>query len=70
VRADPKPEHIVDDVGAQGAVSDSDANRPVTSNLLEVQGRVPVIGLQKLIVTASEQLNLRRKAIKSPPELR
>jgi hypothetical protein len=45
------------------------SNRPILRNLLEVQGRVPVIGLQKLVVAASERLNLTPKTVNRLPEL-
>jgi hypothetical protein len=70
VSADPEPEHTVVEVGAKRAISATDSNRPISRNLLEVQGRMAVVGFQKLVIAASERLNLTRKTIERLPELR
>jgi hypothetical protein len=67
---DPEPEHTVGDVSPERAVSEADSNRPITRNLLEMQRWVPVVILEKLVVAASEHLNVRRKAVKRLPEVR
>lgn len=36
VAADPKPQHAIRDADTQGAIIDSDADRPKTANLFEM----------------------------------
>jgi len=43
---DPEPDHTIGNGNTKGAVTDSDADRPVLSNLLEMQGRMPRIEFQ------------------------
>jgi hypothetical protein len=70
VSTNPEPKHTVSYVGAEREISHPDANGPLTTDLLEVEGRVLGIELQNLVVAASERLDLGRKAFERLPKLR
>jgi hypothetical protein len=55
VSTNPEPKHTVSYVSAERAISQPDANRPLATNLLEMERWVPWIVLQNLVVAASER---------------
>lgn len=70
VAADPPPENAVVSVCAEGAVVEADADRPILSDALQLQGRMPRVGDEQLVVRSRETLNFARELPEQGPEVR
>jgi len=70
VLANPKPQYAVLDIDTQCPVMESDSNRSVIFDFLEMKRRVKGIFFQKFIVSASQLLHSIVESFKTNPEIR
>lgn len=55
---------------AERAIAETNSYGPVASSLFQMEGWMAWVGLQQLIVFASERLNIRGKTVEEVPEIR
>ena len=67
---DPEPEIAAVDIDGERAIAQTDPDRPVTADLLELQRRVARIALQELIIGVGQLSNRKRQRLVSGPEFR
>ena len=70
MRADPEPEIAAVHIHRERAITQADSNRPVTSDLLEMQGWMARIAFQKRVVGIGQFLNWKRQPLARGPEFR
>ena len=70
VRADPEPQVAAICFDRECTVTKSNPHGPVTSDLLELQGWVPRVVLEKLEIAISQSLHRARQGLIGGPELR
>src|SRR5947207_16007732 len=68
--ADPEPDDLRAVLNGGGTIMDADTNRPHPANFLEVEGRMPRIGLEQFVVLVRKPLDLFRKLSIELPKLR
>ncbi len=69
MRSDPEPENAIRNVHSERTIVIPHAHRPKSPNLLEMQGRMAVIGLQEREILVREAPDLSRQRLVAPPEL-
>jgi len=70
VRADPTPQDSLFELLAKRSIVSPDPNGPINTGFLEVKRGMTRIGIQQVEVLSRELLNLRRKRVEEPPEIR
>jgi hypothetical protein len=70
VRSDPEPQQALGDFYGESAVAEADAHGAIRTDLLEVEGRVSRVCLQKLEAVVGEPLDSVRKLFIPSPERR
>jgi hypothetical protein len=68
VGANPEPEVALIHLDGQRTMAQTDAHRPVTSDLLELQRRMTRITFQKFIIGIGKLANRRRQRLVGDPE--
>lgn len=70
VRSYPEPKDSIVHVDAQGAIMQADADRTVSTDVLEPKGWMSRISLEELEALVSELLYMLRQRLVAPPEPR
>ena len=68
VGANPEPQDAVVNADAQSAVVDARAHGPIATDLLEMQGRVPMVLLEEVEVLVGSAARRQRESLVGRPE--